>query len=76
MEKQEIKNLNSTQNGITNTSGGTNQVNVISINSPEQVNAPFPELVPSYYSWILPQQQVEKANKLANITDTKIKKHK
>ena len=37
----------------------------------EDIVTPYPEFVPSFHSWMLPQQQVEIANELVNMTKRK-----
>lgn len=41
---------------------------VVNMKHPEKVNEYYPEFVPSFHSWMLPQQQVEIADELANKT--------
>ncbi len=41
---------------------------VVNMKNPEEVLKPYPEFVPSYWEWILPQEQVTKANRLNEIT--------
>lgn len=41
---------------------------VIDMEKPNQVNTSYPEFVPSFHSWMLPQQQVEIANELVKMT--------
>ncbi|MDF2986974.1 MAG: hypothetical protein K0R50_2484 [Eubacterium sp.] len=41
---------------------------VVYMKNPEEVLTPYPEFVPSYWEWILPQEQVKIANRLNEIT--------
>ncbi len=44
---------------------------VADMKDPSQVNKPYPEFVPTFHEWMLPQQQVENANRLNEITKSK-----
>ncbi len=41
---------------------------VVYMKSPEEINKLYPEFVPSYWEWILPQEQVKIVNRLNEIT--------
>ncbi len=43
-------------------------ITVVNMKSPEEVNRRYPEFVPSYWEWILPQEQVKIVNRLNEIT--------
>ncbi len=44
---------------------------VVNMKSPEEVNTPYPEFVPSFWEWKLPQDQVKIVNRLNDITKPK-----
>lgn len=48
---------------------------VVNMKSPEEINAPYPEFVPSYWEWKLPQEQVKIVNRLSHITEPKDRKN-
>ncbi len=41
---------------------------VVNMDNPADVNKAYPEFVPSYWEWKLPQEQVQIVNRLNEIT--------
>jgi len=44
---------------------------VVHMKNPDEINTQYPEFVPSYWEWKLPQDQVRIVNRLSHITDPK-----